>query len=98
MKNQEPHESPEKPLHGKVLYRRISDQDSFRGEGVSLGGSELRFTGEQPLTKGEAAEVRIDAVKGLSPPLTAYIEVATCAQDGAQGYRIEGVVKGIQSH
>ena len=98
VKNEKPRISPENPLHGKVLYRRIAESEPVEGEGISFSGSGIQFSGAHPLSRGEAAEVRIDAVKGLSPPLTAYIEVTRCDPDNVKRYRIEGLVKGIRSH
>ena len=98
VKNEDRRISPENPLRGKVLYRRIAESEPVQGEGISFSGSGIQFSGPRSLTQGEAAEVRIDAVKGLSPPLTAYIEVTRCEPDDAKGYRIDGLVKGIRSH
>jgi hypothetical protein len=50
-----------------------------------------------PLRIAEAAEVRIEAVKGLSPPLTAYIEITACDKDASGNYRIAGLIKGLRS-
>lgn len=98
MKNEERRVSPENPLRGKVLYRHIAASEPVQGEGISFSGSGIQFSGSHPLPRGEAAEVRIDAVKGLSPPLTAYIEVTRCDLDEVLGYRIDGLVKGIRSY
>lgn len=87
----------ETPLHGKVVYRRIADSDGVAGEGISFSGGGIQFRGALPLRIAEAAEVRIDAVKGLSPPLTAYIEVSRCDREDSGNYRIAGVIKGIRS-
>jgi len=44
-----------------------------------------------------AAEVCIEAVRGLSPPLKVYIEVARCEDAEADGYLLTGLIKGIRS-
>lgn len=87
----------ETPLHGKVVYRRMADPDGVVGEGISFSGGGIQFRGRLPLRIAEAAEVRIDAVKGLSPPLIAYIEVSRCDREDSGSYRIAGVIKGIRS-
>jgi len=96
VKNEERRLSPENSLRGKVLYRRIAESEPVQGEGISFSGSGIQFSGPRALAPGEAAEVRMDAVKGLSPPLTAYIEVTLCDPDAEKGYRIDGLVKGIR--
>jgi hypothetical protein len=89
--------SQETPIHCKVVYRRISEPDGVAGEGISFSGGGIQFRGALPLRIAEAAEVHIDAVKGLSPPLTAYIEVSRCDREDSGNYRISGVIKGIRS-
>ena len=96
VKNEERRLRPENSLRGKVLYRCIAESEPVQGEGISFSGSGIQFSGPRALAPGEAAEVRMDAVKGLSPPLTAYIEVTLCDPDAEKGYRIDGLVKGIR--
>lgn len=98
VKNEETRESPENPLRGKVLYRPIARSEPIEGEGIAFSGSRIRFSGEQSLSEGAAAEVRIEAVKGLSPALTAYIEISRCEPDDLLGFCIEGTVKGLLTH
>lgn len=87
----------ETPLHGKVAYRRIGGAGWSRGEGISYSGGGIQFQGEAALPAEQAAEVHMDAVKGMSPPLTAYIEVTRCDASETGGYHIAGVIKGIHS-
>lgn len=80
-----------------LTYRSISETEAATGEGVCLTGSEIRFHGRSPLSIGVAAEVCIEAVRGLSPPLKVYIEVARCEDAEADGYLLTGLIKGIRS-
>lgn len=81
----------------RLTYRSISGADALPGEGVCLTGDEIRFLGHSPLSIGVAAEVCIEAVKGMSPPLKVYIEVARCEKAEAGGYLLTGIIKGIRS-
>lgn len=87
----------ETPLHCKVIYRRIAEPHPVTGEGISFSGGGIQFRGSLALRIAEAAEVHIDAVKGLSPPLTAYIEISACDQEESGNYRIAGLIKGLRS-
>ena len=87
----------ETPLHSRVEYRHIAASATCCGEGIALSGAGIHFRGDGPLPVGEAAEVRIDAVKGLAPPLLAYIEVSHCEREVSGAWRIAGVIKGIRS-
>ncbi|RQW84135.1 MAG: hypothetical protein EHM62_01090 [Methylococcus sp.] len=87
----------ETPLHSRVEYRHIAASETCSGEGIALSGAGIRFRGDGPLPVGEAAEVRIGAVKGLAPPLLAYIEVSHCERETTGGWRIAGVINGIRS-
>ena len=87
----------ETPLHSRVEYRHIAASATCSGEGIALSGAGIRFRGDGPFPVGEAAEVRIDAVKGLAPPLLAYIEVSHCEREASGAWRIAGVIKGIRS-
>lgn len=98
VKNEEPREGPENPLRGKVLYRPIAQSEPIEGGGIAFSGSRIRFSGGQSLSEGAAAEVQIEAVRGLSPPLTAYIEISRCEPDDRLGFCIEGTVKGLLTH
>lgn len=97
MKGKAARNSQEALLHGKVAYRQIGATTWFRGEGISSSGGGIEFTGEEPLRAELAAEVHMDAIRGMSPPLTAYIEVTRCDAIGFGAYRITGVIKGIHS-
>ena len=96
--NQQNHRKiQETPIHCPIAYRRMAEPTMAAGEGIGFSGGGIQFRGALPLRVAEAAEVHIDAVKGLSPPLTAYIEVFRCEPEAAGSYRIEGVIKGLRS-
>lgn len=97
MKGKVARNNQETVLHGKVAYRRIGATTWLQGEGISSSGGGIQFRGEAPLPAELAAEVHMDAIKGMSPPLTAYIEVTRCDAVETGGYRIMGVIKGIHS-
>lgn len=96
--NHEPPASPgEMPLNSEVAYRPIAEAAASSGQGIALSGDGIRFRGPRALKPGTAAEVRIAPVRGLSPPLTAYIEVSRCDAEPGGEFRIAGVIKGIRS-
>lgn len=80
----------------QLRYRALSGLDFQPGLVVSLKGDEILFWGQAGLEPGSASEVRVDEVKGVAPPVIAYIEVSACEAD-ASGYRISGLIKGIRA-
>ena len=84
-------------LHDKVVYRRIGVAEWSRGEAIAYSGGAIQFKGEAPLPAELAAEVHMEAVKGMAPPLATYIEVTRCEAIETGGYLIVGVIKGIHS-
>ena len=90
-------ESGENPVYCKVAYRRVEEAEPSVGECVSFSGGSIVLRGGLRIEKGQAAVVHLDAVKGLSPPLRAYIEIGQCDKLDDWGYRVTGVIKGICS-
>lgn len=84
------------PIHC-LTYRHVAETSLTPGDGIAFSGGEIQFRGPLALPLAQAAEVRIEAVKGISPPLTAYIEVTRCDRTGGGGYHIAGVIKGIRT-
>ena len=97
VKNEAAGRVQETPIQCTVAYRCIAEAETVEGEGISLTGSGICFRGPTPLPVGQAAEVRIGAVRGLSPPLVAFIELTVCERDAAGDFRMAGTIKGIRS-
>lgn len=80
-----------------VRYRSLAGFGFHPGMALTLGDGNVLFCGQEALKPGLAAEVHLDAVKGVAPPLTLYVEVRTCEEDASSGYRMGGAIKGIRS-
>lgn len=80
-----------------LRYRSLARPEFHPGIALALGGGDALFCGQEALSPGLAAEVRVDAVKGVAPPLTLYVEISTCDAEISGGYRMSGVIKGIRS-
>lgn len=83
------------PVYCKVAYRRVEEAEPSVGECVSFTGGSIVLRGALRIDKGQAAVVYLDAVRGLSPPLRAYIKIGRCEKLDDSGYRVTGVIKGI---
>lgn len=81
----------------RISYRLAGDESRFDGGCLNISGAGILFRGVAPLEVGKAAELRIVPESGITPPLTAYIEVVRCEQAGNGYYRIAGEIKGIKS-
>ena len=90
----------QKPKLFGITYRNIQEPFLSEGECVSISGSDVEFMGRDALPVGQAAEVQIRGVKGLTPSMTAYIQVLSCDHAGsgqADGrYQILGTIKAIR--
>jgi hypothetical protein len=85
------------PIQCPVVYRPVSGGQRVEGTGINLSGGGILFEGAEPLAVGSAAEVHIDAVRGLTPPLTLYIEVVRCEATEAGLYRVAGAINGLRT-
>lgn len=83
--------------HCKMRFR-IADSDTFTEATCgNISGSGILFEAPVPVAAGKAAEIHIEPVNRITPPLTAYIEVIRCESVGNDRYEIAGAIKGIKS-
>ncbi|HAZ42654.1 MAG TPA: hypothetical protein DCY52_10325 [Methylococcaceae bacterium] len=85
----------ENPLCCALIYRRAADEDFVQGDGIGWSTRIIRFQGIKSLVAGDAAEVRLEAVKGLFPPLMVLTEVSACQAIMGGRFEITGQIKGI---
>ncbi len=85
----------ENPLCCALTYRRAAEETFVIGDGIGWSARTIRFQGSDSLLAGEAAEVRLEAVKGLFPPLMVLAEVSACQSIMGGRYEITGHIKGI---
>jgi len=85
----------ENPLCCALTYRRALDEDFVAGDGIGWSARNIRFQGLRSLDAGDAAEVRLEAVKGLFPPMMVLAEVSTCQAVLGGRFEITGQIKGI---
>lgn len=85
----------EHPLCCALTYRRAADGGFVSGDGIGWSGRTIRFQGCDSLTCGDAVEVRLEAVKGLFPPLMVLAEVTHCQSIMDDRFEITGQIKGI---
>jgi hypothetical protein len=85
----------ENPLCCALTYRRAADEGFVAGDGTGWSARTIRFQGLHPLAAGDAAEVRLEAVKGLFPPLMVLAEVSACQAIMGDRFEITGQIKGI---
>ena len=85
----------ENPLCCALTYRRAADEGFVGGDGIGWSARTIRFQGANGLSAGDAAEVRLEAVKGLFPPLMVLVEVSACQTIMGERYEITGQIKGI---
>jgi hypothetical protein len=81
----------------RVGYRLPGEESYLEGVCVNISGAGILFRGEIPLEVGKAAELRVDPQNGITPPLTAYIEVLRCEAGPYGSFRIAGAFKGIKA-
>lgn len=92
---QEKTDPQENPLCCALTYRRAADEGFVSGDGIGWSARTIRFQGGNSLASGDAAEVRLEAVKGLFPPLMVLAEVSHCQAIMGGRYEITGQIKGI---
>lgn len=92
---QEKTDPQENPLCCALTYRRAADERFVSGDGIGWSARTIRFQGLSSLAAGDAAEVRLEAVKGLFPPLMVLAEVSACHEIIAGRFEITGHIKGI---
>lgn len=85
----------ENPLCCALTYRRAADDVFVSGDGIGWSARTIRFQGMHSLADGDATEVRLEAVKGLFPPLMVLAEVSACQSIMGGRYEITGQIKGI---
>ncbi|MEY2697747.1 MAG: hypothetical protein RL333_1885 [Pseudomonadota bacterium] len=85
----------ENPLCCALTYRRAADEGFVSGDGIGWSARSIRFQGDHGLSAGDAAEVRLEAVKGLFPPLMVLVEVSACQTIMGGRHEITGQIKGI---
>ncbi|MEY4685077.1 MAG: hypothetical protein RLZ25_1536 [Pseudomonadota bacterium] len=92
---QEKTDPQENPLCCPLTYRRAADEHFVKGDGIGWSARTIRFQGFDSLAPGDAAEVRLEAVKGLFPPLMVLAEVSACQSIQGGRFEITGHIKGI---
>lgn len=85
----------ETPLCCALQYRRAGDDHAATGDGIGWSARAIRFQGADALRSGEAVEVRLEAVRGVFPPLMILAEVGDCREISAGRYEMGGQIKGI---
>lgn len=85
----------ETPLCCDLRYRRMAGGSLNVGLGIGWSSRSVRFQGEVPLLPGEGLEIRLDAVRGLFPPLMVLAEVSGCREQVSGHYELSALVKGI---
>ncbi len=85
----------ETPLCCALAYRPASDDAFAFGDGIGWSGRSIRFQGSDGLTLHEAVEVRLEAVRGVFPPLMILAEVTGCRELSKTRFEISGQIKGI---
>lgn len=87
----------ETPLCCSLVYRPLAMERCTPGDGIGWSDRMIRFQGGAALEVAEGVEVRLEAVRGVFPPLMVLAEVSGCRELSPSRFEISGYIKGIMT-